>query len=327
MRPPAWLAADSPDSDVVVSSRFRLARNICGFNYPHTASNPQLVEVARLVLQAAKSLTLSPVKTMTEAERDYLLGARLISPEFKHDAPGRLILLDDERAVSVMVNEEDHLRIQAVTAGWSIKSAVDLATQTARDLGRSIDFQSAQPLGFLTASPTNLGGGIRRSALFHLAGLSSQGRLNRLIKSLHHLGVTTRGLFGESSRGIASFLQVSGTTIPEIEFIGACQHVITEERLARQETPSRETLEKAQAAAEFAVMSSQISMRDALLVLGFIRWAAAIDLDEFRVSPRTVDAWITEMEVFGTQSPTTAARQRADYLRSKIENLNRPTPV
>ena len=322
MQPPAWLADDAPDSDIVISSRFRTARNLKGHRYPHHAEPTELIEIANKVKDSAKKLPLSPINTITEAERDFLLGARLISHDFQHAKPGRMVLLDEPRLLSIMVNEEDHLRIQAVSAGWSIRQAVREGETITAALTKNLDFQASPEFGFLTASPTNLGGGNRRSALFHLAGLSTQGRLNRLIKSLHHIGITTRGLFGETSRGIASFVQVSGTKISETDFAGACNHLIQEERLARQEASKTQTLEKAQTAVDFAIMSNQVSMRDALLVLGYVRWAAAIQLPEFPISPRQVDSWVTEMEVFGTQSATTAARQRADYLRSKLENLS-----
>ncbi len=321
MQPPAWLAADAPEGDIVISSRYRLARNLVGFFYPHRAENADLVEVAHRVRSAVDGMALSTQSNVTEAERDYLLGARLISPEFEHSAPGRMVLLDEQRLVSIMVNEEDHLRIQAVSAGWSIQTAVREGERIAENLGRKLPFQYLAELGFLTASPTNLGGGKRRSALFHLVGLATQGRLNRMIQSMHHMGVTTRGLFGESSRGVASFVQVSATKISDSEFVGACQHLIREERLARDEVSRDVIREKAMSAAEFAVMSAQMTMRDALLVLGYVRWAAAMDLSGFEMNHREVDAWITEMEVFGTQSAEVAARQRADSLRGKLENL------
>lgn len=322
MPAPAWLSPDAPDSDIVISSRFRTARNLRLHRYPDRADSQELIEIQNKVKSAAKDLPISPLTTISEAERDYLLGARLISPEFKHSSPGRMVLLDEDRLVSVMVNEEDHLRIQAVSAGWSIRNAVTAGQAITKSLSQSLDFQTCKTHGPLTASPSNLGGGTRRSALFHMAGLSSQGRLNRLIKSLHHTGITTRGLFGESSRGIASFVQVSGTTVSEVEFIGACNHLIQEERIARKESSRQTTLEKAQTAVDFAIASKEVSLRDALLVLGYVRWSAAIELPEFPIPVRDVDTWITEMEVFGTQNPRTAARQRADYLRSKLENLS-----
>lgn len=321
MPAPAWLSTDAPESDVVISSRFRAARNLRGHRFPHRAEPPELIEIESKVREASRPSRLNPQSRITEAERDYLLGARLISPEFRHRDPGRMVLLDESRLVSVMVNEEDHLRIQAVSAGWSIRTAVRAGLQITDYLERNLEFQTDPRHGFLTASPSNLGGGVRRSALFHLAGLAQDGRLNRLVKTLHHIGITTRGLFGESSRGIASFVQISATSVSESEFVGAANHLIQEERTARREAKRDELREKASAAIDFAIASQQIALRDALLVLGYVRWGTAIGLEGFPTSVREADTWITEMEVFGTQNPRTAARHRADYLRARLESM------
>ena len=122
---PAWLYDDAPHVDVVLSSRTRVMRNLVGYRFPNRADTPELQEVMRRVIDAARDagLDLEAYKGLTNAERDHLVAGRLVSPDFEWTLPGRALLVDRGRALSVMVNEEDHLRIQALSAGWSICSA------------------------------------------------------------------------------------------------------------------------------------------------------------------------------------------------------------
>ncbi|MDI9636511.1 hypothetical protein QPK87_01185 [Kamptonema cortianum] len=324
MPPPAWLEPDAPDGDVVVSTRHRFARNLCSFRFPHHASNEELRLIQQQVQSAAKvsPVPLEPMGRLTEAERDYLLGSRLISADFSHREVGRSVLLDRSRMVSVMVNEEDHLRIQAVTGGWSAWTAEETCRNIHDHLARHLSFAKTHEYGYITACPTNLGVAERRSALFHLIGLATQGKLPRMLRSLHLMGFVPRGLFGEASRGVAAFIQVSSTTSGQEDFRGACAQLIREERMARRETQRSEITDRALPAIEFAIASKEISLRDALLVLGWVRWAAAVELPGFKTKAREVDAWTAQMEVFGTQEASVAARHRADFLRVRLENLS-----
>jgi protein arginine kinase len=110
--PPAWLAADAPSGDVVLSTRFRLARNLVGFRFVHAASDPELRHAMETVLAAAREANLGYEvhKGLTHAERDHLVATRLVSSDYEWTLPGRALLIDPDRAVSVMINEEDHLR-------------------------------------------------------------------------------------------------------------------------------------------------------------------------------------------------------------------------
>lgn len=323
MPKPAWLEPDAPDGDVVISSRHRVARNLVGWRYPHLADAQECRAVMAAVREAAErqGLGMRAMVNLTEAERDYLLGSRLISPEFQHREAGRMVLLDSGRVSCVMVNEEDHLRVQSVTAGWSSGSSEERCTELVRRLGRELVFQRDEGLGWLPASPSNLGGGERRSALFHLIGLGAQGRLSRMLRSLQLMGLVARGLFGESSRGVGAFIQVSMTRGEAEDFRGACTQLVREERMARRETRRDTVVDKVRPAVEYAISSQEVTLRDALLVLGYVRWASAIGLPGYQTEPRAVDEWIAEMEVFGTQDARVASRHRADFLRVRLESL------
>lgn len=321
MPPPAWLHADAPHGDVVLSTRVRHARNLRGLPFPHACSNEQLRLVESLVRSGTAScdLPLEALGKLSEAERDYLLGSRLISHDFNHRAAGRTILLDDRRTVSVMVNEEDHLRIQALTAGWSAPQAEQSAALVLRHLSHTLPFMEAPSYGFLTASPSNLGGGTRRSALFHLIGLAHTKRLGAVVRALTVWGIVVRGLYGESSRAVGAFFQVSATTGASPEFTGACEYLLNEERMARREVSRLSLSDTTLQAVNAAVTAPTIGLADALRVLGWVRWAASAGLPRFEFSPRQVDEWVTTMEVHGTTDTATADRHRAAFLRSRLE--------
>lgn len=321
MPSPAWLAADAPDGDVVVSSRVRYARNVVGFCYPHHASVEDLKALQALVKTSTTGLGLETFPRLTEAERDFLLGCRLVSPDFDHREPGRSLHLDQARAVSLMVNEEDHLRLQALTAGWSIQNAHAAVDPVLDHLADRLPFMHHERFGFLTASPYNAGSARRRSALFHLIGLAHMKRLPAVLNALAAWDLTARGLFGESSRAIGAFFQVSAIRGGLPEFMGACEYLLTEERKARREVTRLKLEERTKAAVKFAVESFEISLADALRVLAWVRWAASAGVGDIPVSSRDVDLWVSTMEVHGTQDPKTAARHRAVFLRERVEGF------
>ncbi|MBL8064533.1 MAG: hypothetical protein JNM34_01620 [Chthonomonadaceae bacterium] len=321
MPSPAWLGADNPEGDIVISTRIRYARSLRGFRFPHHASNDDLKRVQSAVRSASKGLKLDQMNRMSEAERDFLLGSRLISPDFQHREPGRALLLDESRTVSVMVNEEDHLRLQALTPGWSLPNAQVAADHVLDHLSDRIQFMSHPRFGFLTASPYNAGEARRRSALFHLIGLAHTKHLPSVLKALAAWDLTARGLFGETSRAVGAFFQVSATRGDVSEFRGACEYLIQEERRARREV-TRDTLhEKTRSAIQFAVASMDLSLAEALRVFAWVRWSASAGLTLGPVTPRDVDLWVSSMEVHGTQDSQTAARQRAVFVRNRVEYL------
>jgi len=321
MSPAAWLVQDAPENDVAVSTRVRFARNLRDFPYPHRCSAEQLREVQGLVREAITESfeQLSEVTRVTPAERDYLLGCRLISLDFPANEIGRSVWLDERRRLSLMVNEEDHLRVQAVTAGWSLGSAERLAYATVKELQERLAMQRHPEFGYLAASPFNAGSGRRRSTLFHLIGLQHEGKLVSVIKALEAMGFHARGMFGESSQRVAAFLQVSATTGTEAEYVGACRFVMERERQARREV-TRLTLSKvANEVRDYVRQTKQLEMAEALRSLAWVRWAGVAELPGFPKRFREVDGWISSLELLGTTDTQAAARQRADFVRNCLE--------
>ena len=321
-RPPAWLAADAPHGDVVLSTRFRLARNLVGFRFVHAAADAELRHTMELVLAAARECRLGfeVHKGLTHAERDHLVATRLVSADYEWTLPGRALLIDSDRAVSVMVNEEDHLRVQALIAGWSPGAAETAARACLARLGGSLAFAFSPEWGYLTASPPNLGAGKRRSAMLHLIGLAGTERLPRVMAALGEEGIAVRGLFGEASRAIGAFAQVSATGGSVEGFAGAVEYLVREERAARGALGAAVLRDRADAARDYAVGSRRLGLGDALRVLGWLRWAAVERGDEVRFGPRDVDAALATLEIRGGVAEEEAARGRAERIRRLVES-------
>ncbi len=292
-------------------------RNLRGHLFPNKAEEAELMEIMKLVLAAAKESQpgLEVFKGLTNAERDYLVGCRLVSPDFEWTLPGRAVLSDADRSISLMINEEDHLRVQALSAGWSIENCEHAAQSCLTALEARLTFAFSPDFGYLSASPFNCGVGRRQSSMFHLIGLAHHRRLPSVIKALAAKGIAVRGLFGESSRAVGAFAQVSVIGGLKSEFSGACEYLLSEERSARRAVGRDMLLEKAVQAQDFAIGSPSITLADALRVLAWVRWAASEKIQGFAISTRDVDAALTTLELRPTAVEEVTGRQRADALR------------
>lgn len=317
MPPPAWLAADAPQNDVVLSSRVRIMRNLQGYRFPHQLDRQELEEVQTRILATLKGSDLEIMRMLAPGERHYLVGCRLISIEFAFDAAGRSLVLNSERSASVMVNEEDHLRIQALSAGWSPDSA-HLMGESILDRVKGLSFAWSPRFGFLAASPYNAGEGRRVSAMFHLIGLAHLRRLPNVLKALSLRKIASRGLFGESSRAVGAYVQVSITEGRLADFIGACEYLMTEERAARREVGRDFLTDRFVNVRDFVLGSPVLSLADAFRALGWLRWAAVAGIDRVTWTPRDADGWLTHLELQGDSEDQLLMRHRADFLREKV---------
>lgn len=296
-------------------------RNLQGRCFPWRAEPDESVQTMLSILQAAKEEApdLVAYRALTQAERDHYVGCRLVSPDFAWHLPGRALLIDRDQRIGAMVNEEDHVRVQALAPGWSVPASREAAEETLNRLGRRLEWAWSPRFGYLAASPTNLGEGRRHSAMFHLIGLAHAKRLPDVLKALSTEGIVVRGLFGESSRAIGAFVQVSVQTRPTAEFIGACDYLLKAEREARTEISPPALGERARGARDFALSHRDLSLADALRALGWIRWASAAGIVDFPPSVREVDAALTRLEVQNLHGEAEAARRRAEVIRDLME--------
>ena len=244
-----WIVGDGPESDVVLGTRVRLARNVEGIPFPGVATPEQLREVATRCRQAILSLdrasggplTFSRMSEIAPLERELLVERHLISPMHTQDVREKALALRDDESVSLMINEEDHLRLQTLFAGFQLEQALDLADRIDDRLSETLEYAFSERVGYLTAWPTNVGTGLRASVMLHLPALALTGMLQQVLSAVARFGVAVRGLYGEGTESVGNIFQISnqvslGRSEDEIlkHLSNLAREVIAQERAARQ---------------------------------------------------------------------------------------------
>jgi protein arginine kinase len=217
-RPARWLSAEGPHADLVLSSRIRLARNLRSVPFTHRARDEQLQGVLMSVSGAAQRAAsfegslLLRMSDITPLERQVLVERHLVSHELGDGARPRGIVVAPEERLSLMINEEDHLRLQAIAPGFQLAEAWAGADGADDELDQSLDFAFSEEIGYLTACPTNAGTGLRASVLIHLPALVLLDEIQRVLKSIMQVGLSVRGLYGEHSEVMGNLFQISNQT-------------------------------------------------------------------------------------------------------------------
>jgi len=211
----AWLQGDGPDADIVVSSRIRLARNIAGFPFIARADDDvrlRLVETLRSAVMSAapeRNLQFLNVALLEDLDSQLLMERQLISRELVDTDGPRGVIIGPGEQVSVMVNEEDHLRIQVMQSGFALKECWEIADALDTGIESSATYAFDEELGYLTACPTNVGTGIRVSVMVHLPGLRMTREIQKVNQAAQKINLAVRGLYGEGSQALGDFFQIS----------------------------------------------------------------------------------------------------------------------
>lgn len=212
-----WMGEEGPDSDIVISSRIRLARNLDEIAFPILATNQhseQVLEQARLVAESDDLNTISEfeliaLEDLNPLEKRVLVEKHLISPHLANESRNGAVVLSENEAVSIMVNEEDHLRIQCIFPGLQINEAWDLANQIDDVFESQLHYAFDERKGYLTSCPTNIGTGIRASVMMHLPALVLTQQINRILSTVTQVGLAVRGMYGEGSEATGNLFQIS----------------------------------------------------------------------------------------------------------------------
>jgi protein arginine kinase len=204
-----------PDMEIVISSRVRAARNIKGHTFPCLASDEETAAVLEKIssVMVAKDDFVEfyywPMEQISDLEKQVLVEKHLISPFLARESKYGALFLRQDEAVSIMINEEDHLRIQAILPGLQLEEAWREAGLCDDLIEGDLEYAFDEHFGYLTACPTNMGTGLRASVMLHLPALIMSGQINRFLGALSQVGLTVRGLYGEGTEIVGNLVQVS----------------------------------------------------------------------------------------------------------------------
>jgi protein arginine kinase len=335
-----------PNDRIVMSSRVRLARNLRDFAFPGWAKKPERVKILEAILPAVSALPemsdsfAEAMDNLTALDKQVLVERHLISREHAAKNVGSGLVLNREESFCVMINEEDHLRMQALRPGFQIREAWNAIDRLDSALEKKLNYAFDNELGYLTACPTNLGTGIRVSAMLHLPGLVLAEQINPIIQSVNKLGLAVRGLYGEGTEALGNIFQVSNQmTLGESEtaIVERLEKVLSQ--IIEHEENARQTLLEKKKKVVFnhvgraygiLANAHSISSKETMNLLSLLR--LGIDLGSF---PGTGRALVDEL--FLTTQPAHLQKQvsdklsaeerdliRADMVRERLKNVNRP---
>ena len=210
-----WLRGSGPESDIVISSRIRLARNLAEYPFISRATQADRTEIEAtlrdrvLQIQESGELEYVNVNELKGLDRQFLVERQLISREHAESEGARGVAIDRHEQVSLMINEEDHLRIQVMHSGLDLVGAWEQIDRIDTLIAESVTFAFHPKLGFLTACPTNVGTGLRVSVMLHLPALVLTRQIDKVFRSLQKISLAVRGLYGEGSQAMGDFYQIS----------------------------------------------------------------------------------------------------------------------
>lgn len=344
-RPGDWLSGGSRHP-IVISSRVRLARNLAKLPFPGWAKKSERVRILEEIkpevdmLPAIKDGFSEQLNELTATEKQVLVERHLISREHAAKGMGSAVVINPQQTISIMINEEDHLRMQAITCELELEKTFRLIDEIDTALEAQLDFAFDEELGYLTACPTNVGTGMRASAMVHLPGLVLGEQINQVVNSVNKIGLAVRGLYGEGTEAMGNLFQVSNqTTLGEKEdqIIGRLHKVI--ETLIQRETQARENLLATkrttlmdQIGRAYGILTHaySISSKEALNLISILR--LGIDLGFFPEEGRAIinqllmDTQPAHLQNLSQQKLAAEERDhlRADIVRERLKNFPRP---
>ncbi|WP_040591764.1 protein arginine kinase [Schlesneria paludicola] len=339
-----WLKATGPDSDIVMSSRIRLARNLAQYPFPSRADDSvraEIEESLRTLIEknpAGRKLNYISVSALELIDRQMLVERQLISREHSESHGQRGVGISDEENISVMVNEEDHLRIQVLRSGfaldecWSEIDAIDDAIESERT------YAFSDKLGYLTACPTNCGTGIRVSVLMHLPALVHTKEIQKVFQALQKINLAVRGLYGEGSQAMGDFYQISNQVTlgkSEAKLIRTIQdvvpNIVSYERRVRQALVSekRQGLHD-QVSRAYGILKTArtISSEETMDLLSSVRLGINLglidDLEIPTVNALFIHTQPAHLQKIRHEKLDTVDRNvaRADYIRQRLNERN-----
>ena len=335
-----WLRGRGPDSDIVISSRIRLARNLARYPFLTKANRATRQAIADELsghlgaIDVDGPLEYFDVDSLDEVDRMYLVESQLISREHADASGARGVAIGEEQNVAVMVNEEDHLRMQVLRSGFDLESAWDYANRLDDAIESRVAYAFSGSIGYLTACPTNVGTGIRVSVMLHLPALVMTKEIQKVYQAMQKISLAVRGLYGEGSQAMGDFYQVSNQITLGVDEEGILQllrkivlKTLEWERTARRKLISehRESLHDQISRAYGTLQNAQkISTEETLQHLSSVRLGVNVGLlDEIEI-PTVNELFVhtqpahLQKQINETLDKDQRDAARASYIRRKL---------
>ncbi|HHY81205.1 MAG TPA: protein arginine kinase [Clostridiales bacterium] len=243
----SWINEKGPLRDVVISSRIRLARNLANYPFPPVMKPQHAAEIAENIRnsvigrRSSQGLSFMFIRDVPIVERQILVEKHLASQDLMQNYEVSALIMDKDEKITIMINEEDHIRMQCILPGFQLNQSWDILNSVDDMLESQVEYAFHDELGYLTSCPTNVGTGMRSSVMMHLPALTLNQQMNAILQTISKIGLTARGIYGEGSEALGSIYQISNQItlgLSEEEIINnltiACRQIIDKERMARK---------------------------------------------------------------------------------------------
>ncbi len=345
---PLQFPFSDPKNQIVISSRVRFARNLKERPFPGVAKKPILISLMEEIKAAVLDLpemelaVVKKLEDLTLLEKQILVERHLMSCEHAAKGAGSALILNQSETLSVMINEEDHLRMQAILPGLQLKRVFEMMYDVDEKLEEKLDFAFHPTLGYLTACPTNVGTGMRASVMLHLPGLVISEQINKIINSVNKMGLAVRGLFGEGSDAKGNLFQISNqTTLGEKEetilqrLSEVIEQILQHEQNARTvflQQQSELLLDQVGRAYGILTNARVITTKEALNLLSLLKLGVDLrlfpDYVRYLIDQLFIETQPAHLQQGAEQSKMSAKERdalRATLMRTKIKEM--PAPV
>ncbi len=347
--PADWMQGHGPHSEIVMTSRIRLARNLRSWSFPGWSSEKLRVELLNEVrpvvaaLPEMKDCFNEEYTNLTKTKKQVLVERHLVSREHAARSTGCAVLIDRKQSLAIMVNEEDHFRMQGIRAGLDLRTAHELVNRVDTELESELPYAFDQRLGYLTACPTNVGTGMRASVMLHLPALVLTEQIKQVMNAVNKIGLAVRGLYGEGTEASGNLFQVSNQhTLGETEaelisrIEGVAEHIVQAENNAREkllhESPTmlHDQVGRAYATLRFAHI---LNSKEALTHLSLLRLGADLDLiadcDRSLLDMLLLEIQPAHLQLAATRdlSPEERDSRRAENTRHRLKSVPEPLNV
>ncbi len=338
-----WLKGTGPNSDIVMSSRIRLARNLHKVPFPHWANKKQSKEVLDIIQAAVarvdffKQATFFTLADMSNTDRQFLIERHLMSYEHAQKTDNKAIIIDSEEIVSIMVNEEDHIRAQVMQSGLNLHECWNIINKIDDSLAKELNFAFLPDWGYLTACPTNTGTAMRASVMLHLPALVMTRQINNVLAAIAKLSFTTRGLYGEGTQATGNLFQISNQVslgYREEEIIenlnGLIRQIIDQENQAREALLSRNRAmleDKINRSSGILKSAHIITSQETIELLSMVRLGCDLDMvkDIDRQTVNELFIIIQPAHLQKTENKKLSSEERdvkrAELIRRKLSNM------